>query len=68
MGVCGIGMESNFPWGGGDTMQCADDALLTCTLETYMVLQTSITPINSNRQTNKQFLPKYLESISSILE
>ena len=29
----------DFAWGGGRTMQCADDALLSCTFETS-------TPIN----------------------
>ena len=33
--------------GNGHTMQDADDVLLSCTLEIYMVLQTSVTPIIS---------------------
>ena len=37
-------------------MQCAYDVLLSCTLETYMVLQTNVTPINSIK---KQLNLKY---------
>ena len=39
--------ERDFAWGGGHMMQCAGHVLLSCTLETYMLLQTNITPINS---------------------
>lgn len=36
-------------------MHCADDVFLSCTLETYMVLVTNVTPINSikNQPTDK---------------
>lgn len=34
----GDGEEKNFCLGDGQTMQSADDILLTCTLETYMCL------------------------------
>lgn len=40
-------MERNFAWGGERMMQYADDVLLVCTLETCMVLSTTVTPINS---------------------
>ena len=30
-----------------DTVQCADDVLLSCTLKIHMVLQTHVIPINS---------------------
>ena len=33
-----MGKEGDFIVGGGSTMQCADDVLLSCTFETYMVL------------------------------
>lgn len=33
--------------GNGRLMPCADDVLLSCTLETHMVLQTNATPIQS---------------------
>ena len=39
--------ERDFAWGNGHTMQCADDILLSCPLETCMVLQSNVTPINS---------------------
>ena len=39
-------MERDLTLCGGCTMQCADNLLLSCTLETYMVLLTIITPIN----------------------
>ena len=32
-----LGIERDFPWGDGHTMPCVD-ALLSCTLETCMVL------------------------------
>ena len=31
-------MERDFAWGGGHMTQCADDVLLSCTLETCMIL------------------------------
>ena len=33
-----IGMKRDFALGDGYTMQYTDDVLLSCTLETYMVL------------------------------
>lgn len=30
--------EKDFTWGNGHTMQCANDILVSCTLETYAVL------------------------------
>ena len=34
VGLCEMGMERDFAWGNGCTMQWADDVLLSCTLET----------------------------------
>ena len=42
----GKGTEGCFAWGDEQTMQCAGDVLLSCTLKTCMVLQTDVTPIN----------------------
>ena len=42
-----MGTERDCAWGDGRMMQCADDVLLSCTLETYMVFETNVTPINS---------------------
>ena len=42
-----MGMKRDFAWGYGHMLKCADDVLLSCTPETYMVLQTNVTPINS---------------------
>ena len=39
--------EGDFAWGGGCTMPCADGVLLSRAVETYMVLWTSATPMNS---------------------
>ena len=46
-------MERDFALGevNGRTMQCADDVLFTCTLETCMGLSTNVTPINSVKKT-----------------
>lgn len=39
-------MERDFDWNDGHTVECADDALLSC-----MIWQTSVDPINSIQQT-----------------
>ena len=33
-----VGLERDFAWGDGRTMQCAGDVLLSCTLDTCMIL------------------------------
>ena len=42
-------MEGDLTWGGEHTVQCTDDVLQNCMsiLETYIILLTSVTPINS---------------------
>ena len=40
-------MERNMTWGGEDTVQYTDDVLQNCTPETYGILVTNVTPINS---------------------
>ena len=40
-------MDRDFAWGGRRAMQCVDDVLLSGTLESYMILWTNVTPINS---------------------
>ena len=47
-----IGTERYFAVGNGSMMQCAGNVLLSCTLETCMVLGTSVTPINSIKNNN----------------
>lgn len=42
----GLGAERDFAWGSGFTVQCAY-ILLSCILETCMVLCTNAIPINS---------------------
>ena len=37
-------MERDVALGNECTMKCADDVLVSCTLETCMVLQTNVTP------------------------
>ena len=39
--------EDYLIYGGGHTMKYTDDVSQNCTLETYMILLTSATPINS---------------------
>ena len=34
-------------WGGEHTMQYTNDVLQNCTSETYIILLTNVTPINS---------------------
>ena len=45
--VGGMGIKRYFAWGNGCTMHCEDGVSLSCTLETCIILQTSVTPINS---------------------
>ena len=42
-----MGMEKDLTLGGEYMMHYTDDVLLSCTLETCMVLLTNVTPINS---------------------
>lgn len=46
-------MEEDLPWGGEQTIQHTDDALQNYTPETYIILLTNTTPINS---INKSYL------------
>ena len=59
-GGMGMGMERDFAWGDGRTVQCTDDVLWSCTLEACMVLQTSVTPIKSIRRRNT-LSPEFLK-------
>ena len=40
-------MEGDLTWGGEPTTQYTDDVLWNCIPETYILLLTSVTPINS---------------------
>ena len=40
-------MDGDLTWGGEHTMQYTDDILQNCTPETYIILLTNVTPINS---------------------
>ena len=40
-------MEGGFTWGGEHTIQYTDDVWQNCTPETYIILLTNVTPINS---------------------
>ena len=40
-------MEGDLAWGGEHTIQCTDDVLQNCTPETYIILLSNVTPINS---------------------
>ena len=49
-------MERNLTQGGEHTMQYTDDVLQNCAPETYIILLSHVTPINSikNKDKNKQ--------------
>ena len=49
--------EDNWTVGGGHTRQYADHVLLKCTLETYTILLTNVTP---QKVTQKVTIPFYL--------
>ena len=38
-------MEGDLTWGGEHTIQDTDDVLYNCTLESYIILLTNVTPI-----------------------
>ena len=40
-------IEGDLTWGGEHTIQCTDDVLQNCIPESYMILFTNVTPINS---------------------
>ena len=40
-------MEGDLPLGGEHTIQYTDDVLENCALETYIIVLTNVTPINS---------------------
>ena len=48
-----MGVERDFTLGSECRMQYAGDVLLSCTLETCMVLLTIVTPINSIKKKKK---------------
>ena len=48
-----MGLERDFAWGNGCTMQRADEVPLSCTLEACMVLGTSAIPVISIRKSKK---------------
>ena len=50
-------MERDFIWDDGRMVQHADDVLLSCTLETCMVLQINFTPINSIKKIKGSQVP-----------
>ena len=39
-------MEGDLTWGGEHTIQHTDNVLKNCAPETYMILLTSVSPIN----------------------
>ena len=40
-------MEGDLTWGGKHSVQCTDDVLYSCALETYVILLTDVIPLNS---------------------
>ena len=46
--------EKNLTWGGKNTIQYTDDVLQNYTPETYIILLTSVTPINSIKKIHVQ--------------
>ena len=46
-------MDEDLTWGSEHIIQCTDDVLKNCALETCIILLTSDTPINSIKINNK---------------
>ena len=44
-----MAIERDLTLGGEHTIQCTDDVLQKCTHETYILLLTNVTPINSTK-------------------
>ena len=51
-------MEGDLTWGGEHTVQYTDDILQNCTLETYIILLTSIVPVIQIQKYIKYFKNK----------
>ena len=45
-------MDGDWTWGGEHIINCTDDGLKNCALETCTILLTSVTPINSKKGKN----------------
>ena len=52
-------MEGDFTWGGEYTIQHTDDVQGNCAPETYIILLTSVTPINSIKKVNMEVIRKH---------
>ena len=48
-------MEGDLIWGDERTVQYTDNVLQNCTPETYIILLTNVTPINSVTRKKEQF-------------
>ena len=53
--------EDGLTLGGEHTMQCTDHVSLKCTLETYVILLTNVTPVNLIKK-------KYIKIIKRIVK
>ena len=53
-------MEGDLTWGGEHTIQYADDVLQNYIHETYIILLTNVTPINS------KIYPEFLDNFWSV--
>ena len=49
-------MDKDLTWGGEHTIQCTDDVLQNCALETCTVLLTSVTSISSIKRKESHIL------------
>lgn len=67
-GVTSTATEGGLPWDGERTTQCTDDGSLTCTLETYMILLTDVTPIDVIKKQRHRRRPILLRSGSGRVE
>ena len=65
-GVNGDGRRLDL--GGEHTIQNTDDVLQNCTLETYIILLTSVTPINSIKNMNGCRLIIFLSNMKTIAQ
>ena len=59
-------MEEDLTWDGEHTIQYTDDVLQNCTPETYIILLTNVTPINSIRKKRQQMRALYKEHLTIV--
>ena len=59
-------IEGDLTWGGEHTIQYTDDVLQNCILETYIILLTYVTPINSIKKIKRMSMIRKTNDRTSV--